>query len=304
MPEVALDAPNYNLDLTLAPSFVSSLYERIRPRKWAKVAGLLGGSLVLEQDGRILRGRCSMDVSREELYEMVELESGLWHSPFEDEIAKLPNDVRDSIEALAAAYPGVRIAVAPHEFWRIFLAVLLSKRTSYNRFVIRWCRALWPLLSGPGDVLGVDMSKIGASYQLDHAKRSFASCLDVVEDISTRIRELEPEVVRLRLMRCWGVGPKVADATVLHTMKAPHFAPCDTHLKAMAEGLGWVRGAHLPLKALCKGYACDDRYAKVTGLPRCPAERCMRRKFTSLFGDLSGWVQTLAWLHGSKAFKR
>lgn len=301
MPEIALDAADYDLDLTLQPSFVSSMYVRLAPRKWAKVAGALGGSLKLLQEGRVLKARCTANVSRATLRGVAELESGLWHGPFEEGLRKLPPSVRESVEALAEVYPGVRIAIAPHDFWRVFLAAVLSKRTSYYKFVLKWCRALWPLLREPQDVVAVDLSRAGTSYQLAQAKETFASCLAAVERLAEQIDKLEPEVVRVELIRsCWGVGPKVADATVLHTMEAPHFAPCDTHLKTLAEKLEWVRrGAQLPSKALCGRYACNIRYARVTRLQLCPARRCARREFVSLFGDLSGWAQTLAWLHGA-----
>lgn len=301
MLEILLDAPDYDLKLTMLPSFVLSMYD-YDGWKWYKYAGLLGNHLSIEQDGKIVRVRCLGQFDRDTVKVVAEAETGLWHEPYEWSLQNIPSKLRDFIEALALEYPGVRLAIAPHDFWRILLAVLLSKRASYYTSVLRWCRKLMPILKTPSDIFSIDLLSIGKSYQLTQAKITFERSIDTIEELHRSINIVKPEIVRHRLIKdCWGVGPKVADATVLHSMMAPNFMPCDTHLITLAKRLGWIKTYYkMPSKALCIRYACDEDCAKITNLPICPEERCIRRILTKEFGKLSGWVQTLAYLHGSR----
>ena len=74
----------YNLDLSMQPSFVSSMYVRSRPGLWVKVAGTLGGLLKLRQEKPNLITATYEGGGYRNLEELIMLEMGLWHRPFKE----------------------------------------------------------------------------------------------------------------------------------------------------------------------------------------------------------------------------
>ncbi|MCF3653663.1 MAG: hypothetical protein L2C94_005840 [Aigarchaeota archaeon] len=316
--ELILDCGDYSLNSSLAPSFISSLYESLGSGAWVKVAGKLGGRLRLEQRGRRLIIISTAEISRAELEHIAILETGLWHEEFERGIGRLPAGFREAAEALAETYPGVRIPIAPWDFEHILMAVLLSKRASYE-IVRRWCRRLWEMFQGDLRMLAsakpTALRRITRSYQLLDAVRSMRDLMRIVEE-PRRIREeiierfgapreplssyilcMPPEAARVILLSAWGIGPKVADSTILSTFKAPHFIPCDVHLRKFITRLSLAEDFKMPEKSLCKRFLCNSEPA--LGLDPCPSRRCLRAILRPL-GELGGWMQTLIYLHGKE----
>lgn len=72
----------YNLDLTIKPSFLSSLYRKV-DGWWIKKIGFLGGFLRIRQESSFLIVKCNSDLNYKMFVDEVKLESGLWHHPFE-----------------------------------------------------------------------------------------------------------------------------------------------------------------------------------------------------------------------------
>jgi len=316
--ELIIDCGDYSLKNSLTPSFISSLYESIGPDAWIKVAGRLGGKLKIEQRGRRLIITSTAEISRDELERLALFESGLWREEFERGISRLPPSFRDAVEALAKTYPGVRIPIAPWDFDYILVAVLLSKRANY-KIVRRWCRKLWKAfgdnlhnLSSAGSSI---LRRITRSYQLEDAARSLRDLMRLMkeprrihseiirrfgaprEPLSEYLLSLPPEIARIILLSAWGIGPKVADSTILSTFKATDFIPCDVHLRIFVERLSLVEDFKMPEKALCRRFLCGDEGA--WGLAPCSSRRCLRAILRPL-GDLGGWIQTLIYLHGKE----
>ena len=284
------DPEDYNLDFTLKPSFVSSLYIKRGVREWAKRAGLYANSLSLKQGDGHLEAYFIGDPDRR-INEAILYESGLWDERPSSRISKLNGPLKEQIKTLSELFPGVRLSIAPHDFNCIFIAVILSKRARYDTFVCKWVKGLWDrwrcdpgIISklGPGDIEG-----IGTSYQLIDLIRTLKDFRKV-----KLYRENEVEGLRRELMSCWGVGPKVADATLLFTGKFPWIVPCDVHLRRVSRRLGWAdRDVRMPSKPLCLRYYCDecvDKYGP-----------CLKREIEGLFPGFGGWVQTLTYLFGS-----
>lgn len=317
----------FNLDNTLSCSFVSSLYAKVEPRHWTKIAGHLGGQLELRQVGsNALEIESKAGLTEKALRRRVSLEMGLWRGPYEDMIRNLPSGVRPRIEALAKAYPGVRLPIAPLDFPYLFVAVVLSKRTGYHKFVLEWCRKIWREFNG--SLYSIAQSSperlrgIGTSYQILQLQRTVKSFLELserVDRLPERVLEmlgsptvppeelllwLAPELARLTLIRgCWGVGPKTADSIIMSTFKASHFIPCDTHLYTVLTRLGLIdEDVRMPNKALCSQYVCDQRTSRRLKVPLCPWARdqvCLRSRL-AYFKKLGGWLQTLAYMHGKR----
>lgn len=315
--EVEVEEP-FDLDLTLSPSFVSSMYVRLRERRWAKVAGRLAG-LRVEQVGRGLVRASHSGHSARDIEEVAVHEAGCWHRPFEEGLARLPHSLREPLELLASAYPGVRLSAAPWDLPYVLVATALSRRTRYDALVLRWCRRIWEAFDGdlarlseaPAPLL---RERVGSSYQVAQLKEVVGGFLSIparLAELSAGlplgpslssplgITSLSPPVARVLLLRaCKFLGPKTADSIILTCFKDPSAAPCDTHLSTVATRAGLVpRGLSYPSKALCSRKSC--RAQPLPSLPRCPLEaRCLRAE-VSKFGGLAGWLQTLCYLHGS-----
>ncbi|MCX8204948.1 MAG: hypothetical protein N3H31_04790, partial [Candidatus Nezhaarchaeota archaeon] len=109
--ELEVEEP-FSLDLTLSPSFTSSMYVKLRERRWAKIAGRLAG-LRVEQIGRGLLRASHAQEGASAIEEVVVHEAGCWHRPFEDYLPLLPSTLREALELLSSRYLGVRLPVAP-----------------------------------------------------------------------------------------------------------------------------------------------------------------------------------------------
>ncbi|MDH5815462.1 MAG: hypothetical protein QE164_01500 [Candidatus Nezhaarchaeota archaeon] len=281
---------DYNLELTLKPSFVSSLYLR-EGKSWIKRVGLYAESLSLKQEGDVLEVLIECGVSSSnEVRETVLFESGLWDEKPSSRVSKLSGVIKEEVKALSELFPGVRLSIAPHDFNCIFIAVILSKRTNYEVFVKKWVKRLWEKWRCNLEVIAnlrpEDVRAIGTSYQL----------MDLVKTLKDYVKlnpqRNEIEDFRRALMLCWGIGPKIADAVLLFTTRSPHVVPCDVHLQRVSRRLGWIDcNVRVPTKALCLNYYCDeciDKYGP-----------CLREVVKNLFPGFGGWIQTLTYLFGS-----
>ncbi len=317
--ELEIEAEAFDLDLTLSPSFVSSLYRRAGPKRWVKIAGLLGGDLELEQRGEVLRVKSDANFGEEELLRIASLETGLWHEPYEEGLGSLPGSAKPILEALGGAYAGVRLPIAPHDFDRLLIAVALSKRADYEGRVLAWCRAIWEGYGG--DIRRIssaplsELRGISPSYQVLGLRRTLSSLLElggrlpraIVErfgapegSIANYLLGLPPELARIALISgCWGIGPKTADSIILSAFKAPRFIPCDSHLRSVALRLGLAgEGLRMPRADLCSKFICDPSPQGSYGIDPCPGLASCLRGGLAWLGDLGGWFQTLAYIHG------
>lgn len=319
--KVHLEAPHFDLDLTLKPSFVSCVYRKLGPREWIKIAGKLKG-LKLKQEGSTLVAEVSRG-SRAKLQELASLHSGLWHEPFEKNLLQLPRGLRRVAQALSRAYPGVRLPLAAGEEVRVFVAIALSRRTSYSSLVLRWCETIWENFPNPLELAQVEARElekiVGSSYQVKQLKDSIAGLLrarGIARELFPELKQLpakpfgvlkalKPEQARLVLLNSskW-IGPKTSDSYLL-TTGALDVPPCDAHLTLLVRRLKLAPGAKPPRAELCKRFVCLKTKAKELGLEPCPqASECLRALLSKKLGKLAGWFQTLAYLHGVRRCRR
>lgn len=300
---IELKPRNYSLENTFQPSFISSLFIK-RGDEWVKVTGFLKGLRMTLRDG-VLRAEFPGKVPEEALLNEVLLETGLWiWRPFEERLGRIKKSYREVIKLMAEKFSGVRLPVSKRDFKHIFIAAALSKRTDYHKFVLNWCKLIWRKTN---DLKNMNLNLIKAispSYQLRDLAKSLMD-LKLKVDVNALL-EKSPEEARVELIgKCWGIGPKVADSIILTTFKAPHFLPCDTHLRTVLGRLGFTPQAkRLPSSNYCSKFTCTEEASIKTRIALCPlADDCLRPYLQSIFKDLSGWVQTLAYLFG-KAYCR
>ncbi|MEM2380849.1 MAG: hypothetical protein QXD44_03265 [Candidatus Nezhaarchaeales archaeon] len=298
----------YDLDLSLTPSFVSSVYERKAKGEWVKVAGYLSGKLMIKQlkPSKLLI-KCLTDQPKL-VKKLVEYELGLWHEPFEHGLDKLPRSVRSVLVKLASAYPGLRLPISYRDQFYIFVAVVLSRRANYDRWVLKWCKRIWRLYDGRLEALinadRSELTRIGSSYQVMLLPTLLKGLLEAVRCLGglSSFLKLDPNLARaLLIKRCKGIGPKLSDSFVLSVFKAPHIIPCDVHLVTVASRMGLIGEAKvkLPSKPLCSKYVCSEKASSLTRLPVCPrTSSCVRSRLQRMVGELGGWLQTITYLHG------
>ncbi|MEM2794629.1 MAG: hypothetical protein QXY49_02105, partial [Thermofilaceae archaeon] len=138
----------YNLHSTLAPSFVRALFER-KGDSYVKIAGRSKGA-VMYQEGRYVVGKmCSV--------EELNYWSGLWLSR---------QLVEEKAPLLADMHRDLGLSISPYDKHLIFIAVFLSRATSWEINVLRWCRAIFARTDNPEELLQLDFSQLGKSFQL------------------------------------------------------------------------------------------------------------------------------------------
>ncbi|MEM1524756.1 MAG: hypothetical protein QW618_01305, partial [Nitrososphaerales archaeon] len=249
-----IEVNNFNLDLTFKPSFISSLYQKIEPNHWVKITGYLGGLLELRQiKPNILEVKSNAKLTEKDLRIKVMLETGLWQGPYEDMVNKLPSSIKPQIKALSEAYSGVRLPIAPLDFTHLLIAITLSKRADYERFVLNWCKRIWSKYNGDIYKLSKasinELKEISSSYQIFQLQKTLKSFIELINHLPEKIVKvfgnpkspfeeyilmLPPKVARILLINgCWGLGPKTVDSLILSTFKATDFIPCDTHLQSV-----------------------------------------------------------------------
>lgn len=279
----------YSLNLTLSPSFVSSLYER-QNGWWVRTYGKYATTFKAKQEGH----RVIVEVHRacDELKHVIETELGLRQPPFERKVGELPRGVRRQVKLLAHMWRGVRISRAPWDWRLLLVAVVLSRRTRYDIWVRYWTRILWH--SSPQLTIDPVQQLREAGLSISPQVKALAIVLSEAQaqlkDENVKGEELFE--LRRRLLSIRGIGPKLADAFLMAVRRDAAVFPCDTHALRVWRRLGLLsQNQQPPIKQYCLRYSCDE----------CPArEVCARFQLQLVFGTLSPWVQTITYLHGSR----
>ena len=295
--------PPYDLKLTLKPSFLSSLFSTSH-KMWTKVRGFLKG-LVLVQKGPLIIYQGVHEVPLDVLKSIL----GLHLGPFETYLRYTNSELYPILFNLASCYPGVRLPFSENDFIWLFIAAVLSRRTDYEKNVLRWCSRIDKLTKGnPWLLLYISRDKIlsyiGTSYQVKTLLDSLSSLRELLVEtfslstddplelyeVSKDLSKKDPWHLRQLLLKCKYVGPKVADSIVMSVTPYSSFAPVDIHLLRVSTRLG-ILPPHvkLPQRNYCVSYTCYT----------CPyKDTCARGILLGKLDMLFGWYQTLTYLHG------
>jgi len=268
----------FNLDLSMYPSFLSSYYDRVRRNYWVRT--LPPRTAVYSDGGWRVCGEgdgCSR--------ELLERLSGLWCW---DEclrgLQEAPHGLGLRVESLLKLYLGLTVSAAPWEDKLLIAsAVILSRRTSYAWNVRRWMSLIFSR--------GVSVEAIAAraSRLPSPQPRLLARIIDALASTLETVDCASPWRLRMELLGIAGVGPKTADAIILFTGCSSRVAPADVHLLRLLSQLGVE--AVQPTKSRCLRYQTCSR---------CPyAERCASGVVVEAFQGAAGLVQTLAYVHDS-----
>ncbi len=264
----------YSLRLTLYPSFTLSLLKNVG-NNYVKNLGLCNGLELSEhlKGVKIRYSCCDLDYVRELC--------GLTEDPL-SLIGHVDPKFHDLYYYLSAQWRGVGLSTASKDFDYIFVAVFLSKRTSYHKNVLYWMDRLFRLVSNVDDILNIDVSEIIKSPQI---KELNAVLANYTSNVRPHIVKGNVGAARHTLLEIKGVGPKVTYAYLLHAMRLTDIAPADTHLTYFTSNVLGLNG-HQPDKKLCLKYGCEI----------CTYE-CIVGSLRRFFGKTLGYMQTITYVH-------
>ncbi len=267
-----------DLELSMYPSFVSALFVR-KDNAWIKIAGYNLGAIIKETRNTLSCKGCSEEAFKEW--------TGLWFNPFEH-LSKIEYKSK-TIFKITNSYRRLRIIVSSFDRPFILVLTFLSRNTSYHRNVRRWARYLFDgLESFETYTVKRRLNTIKSrSYQL----RQLHEILESLSDIDFKKNSWK---LRRELMEIKYIGPKVVDAFLLFSKYDTIFTPSDIHLRRFATRLRLINDKELivPSKKQCLGY---DAHC-----PQCPLrEKCITGFFNLMYGRLSGFIQTIAYVHDS-----
>ena len=280
MEKVLIELPKqYSLHDTLYPSFTYPFFEY--NNKIVKVVGSFSGTVFYFKKSLIeIQFRDSIP-SR-----FIKEWLGLWFDPSEF-VGVLSSTDRRIAETIVKTYRNIRLSVSTCDRDYIFVSVFLSQNTDFHFNTVRWIRKLVSVYGPEFLKANPRFSIAGDSYQLKRLEKVFSTYkrIETCSDLG---------FLRMNLLSIKGVGPKTADAFILFSSKNSESTPCDVHLKRFIGRLGLVDFKKLPSKNYCSKYYCwfDSE---------CPVkEECLRYLFMNKFRKLSGWIQTIAYLHDKK----
>ncbi|MET1101202.1 MAG: hypothetical protein ABWW69_01800 [Pyrodictiaceae archaeon] len=267
--KLCIEAPWLNLDLSMYPSFLSSLYSFSSPGVWTRRLWPGKGSLLYQDGDRLC---CSGDWCSHRLLEGV---SGAW--------------CIGACRSYRPRYQGLIVSAALEPIDRILVAsaVVLSRRTSYATNVRRWMLEIF------GDKWSIEDAIERARRLRSPQPRALAMVFDKLVEVLDEADD--PWRAREKLLRLPGIGPKTADAILLFTGLTTSVAPADTHLERQSYKLGIV-GARRPAKQLCLagGPVCHKcRYRGV----------CLSGRIVSAYDGAAGLVQTEAYVADRLGYK-
>jgi len=268
-----------NLELTLYPSFNLALLDKVSEHKYMKIVGKDSGkSIIVVSPTELIS-----DVSKELLYYL----TGEWFNP-RRYFSYLKGRVLNIVKLIESHYSTISLSVNPFDKEYIFISIFLSKTTDFHVNVVKWCKRIWKTTKGNvAKILKIDMRIIGTSFQLKQLPRALSDYFEYIESYEKISKESVWDI-RKCILKCWGCGPKIADAYLLFANAVEDSAPCDKHLISMVNRLKLVSYSKLPQKKYCLENTCKE----------CPlADKCLRSVFTKTFGKLSGWLQTIFYVH-------
>jgi endonuclease III len=320
----------YNLFYTFMSSFACYLFalrkEDLNNSEWLGLVRPFEGVL-LRQSGKTLQYEFPQPIAPTIREYLIRDVTGLWYEPkpitTDDRAARIVDLLSDRI------FPGVRVPRLRLSKWEILTSILFSihAKVPLSR---AWFASLygkmgnnWRKLIGmpPSEIMALTARDSGQSAgfrarYLVGAIRDLYQQYPGSEDPLQTATETSNLKLRMRLLRVYYIGPKVADCFLLNAMGDVSTPPVDVNVYRVVQNLGILPPfLGLPSAELCMAYACTPEQSQAEAVPLCPkAERtiallegktqsvsgtCVRSALTLKFSD-AGWVQALLFLYGQR----
>lgn len=274
--------PRLDLKTLFYPSFVLPLIE-VQDYTAVKLWGICRGLKIFKEGSRLViehSDKVCLDYADEVL--------GFWSIP--RTFSVIDKGYREFAEALASMYSWLGIATSSRDDIEVFTSIFLSQNTDFHKNVVKWMRRI---LEKFGSVeatldLGIDRISrdIGKSYQV----LSLSQALRTYLTFRYSILQSSVEEAKKYLLKTRGIGPKTFYAYAVFVKKSTAYAPIDKNLVHFLNRFYTTSGivSGLPRKDRCISYVCE----------LCPTRySCTHYRFRRVFGELSAWVQTVAYVH-------
>ncbi|MET1128225.1 MAG: hypothetical protein ABWW70_02805 [Thermoproteota archaeon] len=273
--KVCAERPGVDLDASMYPSFVSSIYAYVGRSSWIKAVGVREAWLLRKEGDRI----CCYGCPEGEIMYL----SGLWcgdacsvGAGWEHGWNLLPKELR----SLAS-----RIIVVSSRADELVVAsaAFLSRRTGYASNVVRWVRFIFK------EGVSEDSVRRRALMLRSYQPRQLASVYGRLAEALKAGRSAWDK--RFELLQVPYVGPKTADAVLLFTGYTSSVAPADTHLEKLARSMR-IRRYLKPSKDVCLKYGPDCTSCRLS-------DECLSGIFVGMYDAGAGLIQTAAYIWGS-----
>ncbi|MEM1546203.1 MAG: hypothetical protein QXY40_07985 [Candidatus Methanomethylicia archaeon] len=275
-----INTTHYSLDATIYPSYTYALF-RVDNGWWIKQYGFgRRGKMKLINESLEYTG-----FTEEEIMDL----SGLWYDPIFF-LNDLDSKLRETIKEIINTYRYVRISISPYDRNLIFILTFLSRRTDFHINVVKWASKLFSNINDIDEVLKINISSIGNSYQLKQLREAVGNYLKVIED-----KISDPWSLRMKLLEIRNVGPKIADAFILFHTRNSWIAPSDIHYQNFTRRLNIFRYSSIPEKKTCLKYTCIECIKSNT---------CLTGLSYYKLGKIAGWLQTVSYIHDKKYCSR
>ncbi|RZN55521.1 MAG: hypothetical protein DSO09_04895 [Candidatus Methanomethylicota archaeon] len=268
------------LDLLLYPSFALPLFD-IKENFIVKKYGFCSNLIIKRiEDGYIVI-HDNLKCLKYAKYIL-----GLWFNPW-SYINEISNNFKSIILNLLRMYPNFSLSVSPLDDLAIFTSIVLSRRTNYHINTIKWLKTLMENYQDLSTIAKENFSnllKITKSYQIKDLPRLLSYYLNIRDII------LSKAISARKLLFCKGIGPKVLYSYLLHVQLDTSYAPIDSNLEFFIKNLKIYKKYSKPNKKYCMINECNN----------CKLTSCIEYKLRRDLGKLTGWFQTLVYLHTKK----
>ena len=269
-----------DLSLSLYPSFALPLF-KLEDGKLVKLYGYAAKTTIEIAEDHV---RCSGPGCSQEVLHY-------WLGQWLHTIDALGKITGESVEALLKAYHNVGVMASPQDIEAIAVTVFLSRNTDYHTNTVRWARKLFAeCLDNRGKLDAYCAKKtlplLGNSYQLKQLAEILEDLLATLQQGHASIWDLRYELLKLK-----HVGPKTADAIILHTGLAGYATPSDIHYERTARRLVLLPPrVRKPQKQWClqaEAYCPECKWKTM----------CLTGASITAFKQYSGLIQTIAYIH-------
>lgn len=284
-----VEDPEFNLIKLFYPSFLLPLISISSDGfRAVKEHGYCRGTELVVEGGKLYALSDSIECIQYSQYLC-----GSWYN-VRDYLEEAHDEFKDLVSEMISLYSDVSISTSPLDDLELFTSIILSRNTDYHRNTVRWVKKILKSYPSIESLISAESlslaAEIGGSYQVLELPKILSCYLRVRSSFGE-----SPESSRA-LLTCPGVGPKTLYAYMLFVKLNPSYAPIDTNLLKFLNKLKELRDiiSRLtpPAKNYCLKHVCDE----------CPRGRaCVEAFLRSRLGRLSGWFQTIVFLH-SKTF--
>jgi hypothetical protein len=279
MPSMNLDR-RYNLNMSLYPSFTYPFYSRI-DGWYVKIIGEYKGLRFKLEEPKVLRFEGAPIGSEHVVLEF----TGLWFNPY-SYVSRLSSSRISRVWPLIEAYDGVGLAIDPYSRLWLFTSITLSRHTDFHLNTVRWVRKLAETI-GDLRMLTMDNSRmVSRSFHLSQLPMQIRFYLKRIEPLEDRI---DPSMLRVKLQEGPWIGPKTATSYLLFSRRdATYMASSDIHFQKISRRIGLIDWGIPWSASMCRRYLCID----------CPLRsECLHWIARVEYGELAGWIQTIAYIH-------